>query len=361
MAAGDAAMMQLAQTFSTLAQNTVKASNSMLSLVNAPQAAFKKLTSTFSAINAVATKFVSALNPAIVNQLELAFDDLFAVVGRAFTPILAASVPIVRAFADSMLPVMNALMPTFGALGDAMINIAIPVITAFSGVLFTLSPLLKLLGEMIGRISEKFGNALIPVVNELIPVFIKIYESMLSLEPAFVKLLDSVVQMALSLLPPIVDGLVPMITFLADSFGGLVSIVADAVKALTDFSKATIGAAKSLIDNVTDWVIETFVGDLKQLGFNQPGQPSAKKPGLELPKFEAEASRGAAAKGAQFTGFAEFGQQLMQASFGSSVNTPEFKTAENTAKIAEGIDKLVAQGQQPAQQFAVNQLARGVR
>jgi len=49
----------------------------------------------------------------------------------------------------------------------------------------------------------------------------------------------------------------------------------------------------------------------------------------------------------------------MEASFGSSVNTPEFKTAENTAKMAEGIQTLVRQGENQAPAIQVGQAGRG--
>ena len=327
----------------------------------APVAAFGAVTGAFTGIIDIASKFVSALNPGIIEQLQLAFDDLFAVVGRAFVPVMAAVIPIVRTFADALVPVIQSLMPTFKVLADTMTKVAIPVIAAFAGVLFTMSPFFKLLAEAVGRLVGRFAGALIPIIEKLLPLYVKTFEALLALEPALTKLLDTVIQMVLSLLPPIVDGLVPIVGFLAETFGGLVSIVADAVKALTDFSVATIGAAKSLVDGIADWVIETFIGDLKQLGFNQPNQEATKKPGLQIPKFEQDASRGAAARGASFIGFADYGRQLMEAAFGSGANTPEMRTAEAAEKMANGIDQLVQQGDKNAPQFNINQLAKGVR
>ena len=327
----------------------------------APVAAFGAVAGAFTGIIDIASKFVSALNPGIMEQLQLAFDDLFAVVGRAFVPVMAAVIPIVRTFADALVPVIQSLMPTFKTLADTMLKVAIPVIAAFAGVLFTMSPFFKLLAEAVSRLVGRFAGALIPIVEKLLPLYMKTFEALLSLEPALTKLLDTVIQMVLALLPPIVDGLVPIVGFLAETFGGLVSIVADAVKALTDFSVATIGAAKSLVDGIADWVIETFIGDLKQLGFNQPNQEATKRPGLQIPKFEQDGSRGAAAKGASFIGFADYGRQLMEAAFGSGANTPEMRTAEAAEKMANGIDQLVQQGDKNAPQFNINQLAKGVR
>lgn len=368
MAAGDAAMMQLAQTFSNLAQSAVVGSTALgklgsaaanlgtkflgmenafgkfsravaglsvsfvaatASLAKAPLDVFGGLTDAFGGIISIAEKFAGALNPAIVEQLQLAFDDLFAVVGRLFIPIMAAAVPIVRLFADAMVPVVQALMPTFKLLADAIMNIAGPVIGIFSGLLTALAPQFELLAGWLGQLAGVIGQGLFQYIDALVPLFSALMEVVGMLMPPITDLIGAMFALAVPLVQIIVPLLIPALKMLA-------FVVGKVIEALS-------------------WLIGKAAQGLRMIAPAQTG------PGLKVPEITPGASRGAAAKGAQFTGFSEFGQQLMQASFGSSVNTPEFKTAENTAKIAEGIDKLVAQGQQPAQQFAVNQLARGVR
>ena len=101
------------------------------------------------------------------------------------------------------------------------------------------------------------------------------------------------------------------------------------------------------------WLIGKAAEGLKMIAPAQGG------PGLKVPKIDSGASRGAAAKGAQFVGFAEFGKQLMEASFGSTVNTPEFKTAENTAKLVEIAEKAENRAVANNQAFQIGQPGRG--
>lgn len=366
MAAGDAAMMQLAQTFANLAQNTVVGTNALnklnkvtgdlinrfvflgkeesklskaisamsasfvgitAKLSSVPLDVFGTLTGSFQSIIDVASKFVSALNPAVVEQLQLAFDDLFAVVGRLFMPIMAAVVPIVRTFADALVPVVQSLMPTFKLLADAIISVAAPMIVIFSGLIQTLAPQFQLLAGWFQSLAAVIGQGLFQYINALVPLFAGLMDAVGILMPAVTDLVGAMFALAVPLMQIIVPLLVPALKVLA-------IVVGKVVEALS-------------------WLIGKATEGLKMIAPAQGG------PNLKIPPIQAGASRGAAAKGAQFMGFSEFGSQLMAASFGSSVNTPEFKTAENTAKIAEGIDTLVKQGQNQAPAVQINQAGRG--
>lgn len=366
MAAGDAAVMQLAQAFTTLARSAavgsdglrilsapvqsigarlVKMDNALgtfskgvtllsvgfskltKSLAAVPLEAWVNLTSTFSMISQVAQRFVGALNPAMVEQLQLAFDDLFAVVGRLFTPIMAALVPIVRTFADALVPVVQQLMPTFKLLADAIMGIAGPAIAIFSGLLVALAPQFEMLAGWLKSLAELIGQNLFQYIDALVPLFAGMLDAVGMLMPSILELAGALTGMAIPLAQIIVPILIPAFRLLAD-------VVARVISALS-------------------WLIGKGAEGLRMLA------PAPLAPGLKVPDLNAGASRGAASKGAQFQGFADFGAQLMQASFGSSVNTPEFKTAENTAKIADGIDKLVEQGLQQRQAAAIGQPGRG--
>ena len=63
------------------------------------------------------------LDPALMGQLALAFQDLMAVVGMGLRPIIQAAIPIVRAFADALVPIMQALAPVINQFGNAMVKI----------------------------------------------------------------------------------------------------------------------------------------------------------------------------------------------------------------------------------------------
>ena len=366
MAAGDAAMMQLAQTFSNLAQSAVVGSTALsklgaaaskvgskfltmenafgklattvamlsgsviavtASLAKAPFAIFEGVGDAFGSIIAVAEKFAGALNPAIVEQLQLAFDDLFAVIGRLFVPVMAAVVPVVRTFADAMVPVVQALMPTFKLLADAILNIAGPVIAIFSGLLNALAPQFQLLAGWLGTLATVIGQGLFKYIDALVPLFSALMDVVGMLMPPITDLVGAMFALAVPLMQIIVPLLIPALKLLAAVVAKVVSVFA--------------------------WLIGKAAEGLRMIAPTQTG------PGLKVPGIQRDASRGAAARGASFVGFAEFGKQLMEASFGSSVNTPEFKTAENTAKMAEGIQTLVRQGENQAPAIQVGQAGRG--
>jgi phage-related protein len=293
----------------------------------APVAAFGALTGAFTGIIDAVGSFVSSLNPAIMEQLQLAFDDLYAVVGKLFVPIMAAVVPIVRTFADALLPVVQSMIPAFQLFADAMINLAAPVIGIFSGLLATMQPYLEQFAGMVAKIAQTIGQGLQPIIEAMLPYWEALAEIIVMLMDPINQLIGALMSLAAPLINLIVPYLVPALKMLADVVAYIV--------------------------NKFSWLIGK-IAEFAQ-GFVQPGAGGR----LKVPQVTPGASRGTAAKGAQFTGFAEFGQQIMQASFGSSVNTPEFKTAENTAKIADGIQTLVRQGENQAPAAQIGQAARG--
>lgn len=365
MAAGDAAMQQLAQTFANLAQSAVVGSAALTklsassvklgekflkmdnifgklantvamlsgsfiaitaSLAKAPFAVFEGLTDAFGGIISIAEKFVGALNPAIVEQLQLAFDDLYAVIGRLFVPIMAALVPIVRMFADAMVPVVNALIPTFNLLADAIMNIAGPVIGILSGLLMALAPQFEMLAGWLSSLATVIGQGLFQYIDAIVPLFSALLDAVGILMPSILNLVGALFALYIPLVQIIVPVLIPALQMLAF----VVSKVVDALS----------------------WLIGKAAEGLRMIA-------PAQGPGLKVPKIDSGASRGAAAKGAQFVGFAEFGKQLMEASFGSTVNTPEFKTAENTAKLVEIAEKAENRAVANNQAFQIGQPGRG--
>lgn len=309
--------------FSSL-KNAVK--TTVTSMAMAPVAGFQLLSGALDGLIGMIEKFVSSLNPAIVEQLQLAFDDLFAVVGRLFVPIMAAVVPIVRTFADALVPVIQSMLPAFQLFADALINIATPVIGIFSGLLQMLQPYLEEFAGMVAKIASTIGEGLLPIVEAMIPYWEALAEIVLMLmEP-----LNELVKALMSLAVPILNLIVPPLV-----------------------------AGLKLLADIVVWVVKKFawlIGTIAGFANDLVGGGGKR---LKIPQVTPGASRGMAAKGAQFTGFAEFGQQIMAASFGSSVNTPEFKTAENTAKIADGIQTLVRQGENQAPAIPIGQGARG--
>ena len=289
----------------------------------------------FTGIIGIASKFVEALNPAIMEQLNLAFSDLFAVVGRLFVPVMAAVIPIVRTFADAMVPVVQGLMPVFGILAEALMNLAGPIIGIFSGVLLTLTPIFEQFAKGLSEIAATIGNSLGPIIDAILPVLMVLLQLFIDLLPAvndmlqaFALIFTSGLQLAIPYLVWALQGLAEAIVYVVSWFG---KTMKEGAVIMSDFAKTLM----------------------------PEGGPTKT---LKVPEITPDASRGAASKGAQFMGFAELGKGLMAASFGSGANTPEMKTAENTGKIAAGIDRLVAgQNPPPAGGLPINQPGAGKR
>jgi len=289
----------------------------------------------FTSIIGIASKFVEALNPAIMDQLNLAFSDLFAVVGRLFVPVMAAVIPIVRTFADAMVPVVQGLMPVFGILAEALMNLAGPIIGIFSGVLLTLTPIFEQFAKGLTQIAATIGQSLGPIIDAILPVLMVLLQLFIDLLPAvndmlkaFAMIFTSGLQLAIPYLVWALQGLAEAIVYVVSWFG---KTMKEGAVIMSDFAKTLM-----------------------------PAEGPTKT--LKIPEITPDSSRGAASKGAQFMGFAELGKGLMAASFGSGANTPEMKTAENTGKIVAGIDKLVAgQNPPPAGGLPINQPGAGKR
>lgn len=91
----------------------------------------------------VIESFVSKVNPAVVDKLNLAFEDIQAVIGKALTPVLGALVPIVRTIGDflaTMLPLLDPLVKwitlAVTALGE-FVRLCLELISNFATLLAT--------------------------------------------------------------------------------------------------------------------------------------------------------------------------------------------------------------------------------
>jgi hypothetical protein len=145
-------------------------------------AAINSVTKSFAIASEAVSSFASAVqkaNPALMEQVGLAMDDLQGVVGRALTPAITMIIPLIRQFADYVdyaskkfapateafvkvirellkpvlelgVTITNALMPSIKLsvlLFAGMVKILIPIIDLFSSLFETLSMLLEPLGN----------------------------------------------------------------------------------------------------------------------------------------------------------------------------------------------------------------------
>lgn len=278
--------------------------------------------SIFTSIVDMASKFVSALDPALMAQLGLTFQDLMATVGIGLRPIIQAVIPIVRAFADTLTPVMNNLAPVMQQFGSAMIQIAIPVIAIWANAI----------------------NYLIPVIESLIPLFIDIAEILSFISPVFNLFFDALsrgINFVLGIFHTFMVGIKAITVALLEAAAWITSWVSKS-------GAETLKGLSTSVQSSMERSMEAQAGAFgKWLG------PSPKKP-----VYTQGASVGAAAKQASFSGIAELGKNMMQAAFGQSAQNAALETANNTKDMAEGMKQLVGwalgQGNE-------NRAQRGVR
>lgn len=251
------------------------------------------------------SSFVKALDPGLMAQLSLAMSDLQATIGVGLRPIIQAAIPIIRAFADTLMPLMNQLAPVIQQFGNSMLKIAVPVIAIWADAI----------------------SLLIPIIESIIPLFVDLSEILMILTPVFSFLFETLyrsVNFVIGIFHSFMVGLKAMTVAVLEAGAWLVSWVS---KSKSEALKAMAEEAKSSMGRSMEAQAQAFG---KALG-DRPAR-AAYTPG---------ASVGAAAKQASYSGIADLGKNMMQAAFGQSAQNAALQTADNTKVMADGFGKLV--------------------
>lgn len=143
----------------------------------------------------IITPFISAFNPALVEQLGLALTDLAAVVGAALSPVMTEITEIIRRYADML---MQSNVP------ELLSDILMTIVTA---------------------------------IEPLIPVMLQLMQALLPIVKLFV------------------DIFVPVIKFVAKVLQALIDVVHIVQQALYDFVRAVMNFVP---DNKQRWRIRDF-------------------------------------------------------------------------------------------------------
>ena len=278
-AAGFQSAANAMNMLSSAAQTTIGGFQALNLAVLGPVDSFNKLVS-------FAGSFVEAVNPALMQQLGMAFKDLQAIIGVGLQPIIAAAIPIIRAFADKLQPVMQALMPTFDKLAQSMIELSGPIITL---------------------VIEMFG-ALEPVI-ETVSVSIQ----------AFAGILTAVTPIIAAVFKELIYRITQIVTTFQWFIGKIISWI-----------PGTGDTGKKLMESAS--------AASKTADLYYQGESKVQK-AIEAP-IKKDASAGAAAKSASFSGISDFGKNLMQQAFSSSTQASAQKTAENTEKMHNELARI---------------------
>jgi len=254
----------------------------------------------FSQITAFAGSFVQAFNPALMEQMNLVFKDLTAVIGMGLEPVIGAVIPIVRAFADRLVPVMQAMIPTVQLFADSMIELSGPIIEILIQAFAALEPVIVMaagLVEMWAGILTWAVPLIAAVIKEIVYWFTKIVSTVQWVVGSLIIGIGKV----LSMIPG----------------------TGNAGKDLQKVGEAAVESSKKASKATDDY----YNGTSKV-------QKAIQKPVVK------NASTGAAAGKASFSGISDLGRNLMQASISSSTLASAQETAKNTRHMDETLTSI---------------------
>lgn len=140
--------------------------------------AFGKITAQLDAALGPIVGMVGKMNPALVQMLEFAMDDLSAIMGQVLQPILQAVIPLVRLLGDTIAtmqpafdPLIEVLSKMIGIIGKTVEPIArlmVPVLGALASILDGIAvPALEFFVQGL----EWFSKAVIAMANEVIKAY----------------------------------------------------------------------------------------------------------------------------------------------------------------------------------------------
>lgn len=274
----------------------------------------------FMSIVSLGKSFVSALDPALMQQLELAFANLSAVIGVAFTPIISAAVVIFQMMADQLKPVMEFLVPAIKNFALTLIDIAVPYVEMLAYSLAEMGPVI-----------DNLTGLMQPLATMIMPLVIAGFRG-----------IATILNVIIGVFNFAIAGVYALIGAFNKAAGWLVSWVSK------DSAKAMDKSAQDAFDNVRKY------GDQGMKSFSDAFGDVSKK---VAPAVKGGGA-GMAAKQASYAGISDLGKSMMQAAFGSSKEAVANQQLEQQRRAADGIDRLIGLG---LRQDVGNRRQAGVR
>lgn len=260
----------------------------------------------FMSIVSLGKSFVSALDPALMQQLELAFANLSAVIGVAFTPIISAAVTIFSMMADQLKPVMEFLVPSIQKFALTLIDIAVPYVEMWAYALAEMGPVI-----------ENLTGLMQPLAAMIMPLVIAGFRG-----------IATILNVIIGVFNFAIAGVYALIGAFNKAASWLVSWVSK------DSAKALDKSAQEAFDNVKKYGDQGMKSFSDAFGdVSQKVAPAVKGGGA-----------GMAARQASYAGISDLGKSMMQAAFGSSKEAVANQQLEQQRRAADGIDRLVGLG-----------------
>jgi len=233
--------------------------------------------------------FVAKNNPAIMEQVNLAMNDLQGVIGRALVPVVQRLIPVLRFLGDGVDFVMKMLMPAITPIANAFATLAMPLIQLEAVVAQFLAPAFEIVGVAV----EGFAIMLDPVIQllaEIVESFTALIQSFLDGIPItkvmkdgfeilgqVVKMLVGVIVSVLGLFMSGMGVILQLSSYLVKGFGALIKGIGDLISyiPMTGDLGAILSQAGTAVSSTGD-TLETSGADLQKKGEEQRDRGLAK-------------------------------------------------------------------------------------
>lgn len=227
---------------------------------------------------------VALANPALIEQIGIAFDEIGAVIGNVLTPVLQAVLPMLQAFGDFIA----SILPSQESMNNLM--------QAFQPILDRWREMLQQIAPGISELVEKSLTNLADIIEKLLPVLEFFYDSVESLW----EVVQPVISFVMDLVVALMDHLIPAI----------------------------------------EWVIEKIKDAKELVTFDWFGEDEEAKDRI---KGFQRSSRGAAASTASFVSAEEIGRKMAAAAFGKPMGgSPEERSAKATEDMSRDVKQILA-------------------
>lgn len=200
----------------------------------------------------VSATFVKAFNPAAVEAMSIAFENLQAAIGGALGPIVAVAKVIANelnavftALAPVIRPVVEQLAGVFKLVADAVASVLMPLVTAMAPLVTAVVEIFKGLAAII-----------LPLIGVLLTfngIFMQLFAPVLAMAGLFLSMILPVFRVLGLLAKMVVLSLSPLLAGL--------QIMTAVITAFTDVFSAIFAEVFALFDDVMG-TIQGFVNDL---------------------------------------------------------------------------------------------------
>lgn len=139
-------------------------------VVGAVVGAFLAVPTAIAGIVSVASGFVKALNPTLVEHYENQLANLSATIGYALTPVISYAADAIKQWAGILLPTVQRLRPIVEQLSHAISGVTIGAVRLFGGLVDLVTEYASVVVGEYGRYLEAFG-ALFEVLGAVVKSF----------------------------------------------------------------------------------------------------------------------------------------------------------------------------------------------